>query len=672
MLQDKFMKPSQTPRKKRFRTTIRSIFVLVLVTSVLLAWVMHNYRRADAEARFLSHLQAATKEVNQSRLEVYYDYQFDHAGAFLTGAQPRGPRWIGRWLGEHLWDRVHSLEIHSFSVNDFTAGESGLCNLPDDCLDGISELKELRHLTVVAKNLPVGHVELSRLQNLEGIRVYCADTFDLSLVTELRNLNELTICGDISVGRQSPKFQLDELTILGKGVRDLKPFGDLGKLSRLCLGTSAIGTDEFPVKHYGCELTSLESVSPLFSLKEFHCAGTELVDIGSLAEARNLTTVVLSRCPELQNIDGIARHAGLKQLGISFCGSLDNSMNWGRNVQLPALEKLSLNRCPFSTLVFIGDCKKLKQIHLIDIPITNLDSLKGLERADSIKLEHLENLETFQLPDAKSDGCKRLEILDCYNLKEVLLDGAFMGLEELVLQRTHSLEKVSGNWPHLKSATMNSSRLRYVHLIPPKNQLAKLSIGGVPENVNLKNFGQADQLKELVLFESNLDSLELFASSSESLEQLRLIRNHKLRDYSLLGELEQLKSLELKSMNWKNIKALSGCRCLTRLKINNFKNLDRLEGLGTSKELEELEIHFCGISNLDDLEHLQNLKKVSLKSNSRLANIDGLFNSTGLKSLHIGNCRSIKEIKRLGDLSKIEDLDIYNCGGNIDALDGKP
>ena len=194
----------------------------------------------------------------------------------------------------------------------------------------------------------------------------------------------------------------------------------------------------------------------------------------------------------------------------------------------------------------------------------------------------------------------------------------------------------------------------------------------MPENANLKNLGQADQLKELVLFESNLDSLELFASSSESLEQLRLIRNHKLRDYSLLGELEQLKSLELKSMNWKNIKALSGCRCLTRLKINNFKNLDRLEGLGTSKELEELEIHFCGISNLDDLEHLQNLKKVSLKSNSRLANIDGLFNSTGLKSLHIGNCRSIKEIKRLGDLSKIEDLDIYNCGGNIDALDGKP
>ncbi|MFX1296246.1 MAG: leucine-rich repeat domain-containing protein [Promethearchaeota archaeon] len=126
-----------------------------------------------------------------------------------------------------------------------------------------------------------------------------------------------------------------------------------------------------------------------------------------------------------------------------------------------------------------------------------------------------------------------------------------------------------------------------------------------------------------------------------------------------LGELTDLKELDLSKNEISEIKGLETLKNLKILKLNK-NNIKKLGGLQNLFNLEELWLNYNKINKIEGLNSLTNLRKLVLSMNL-ISEIEGLDNLTNLISLDI-KFNPFHEIKGLENLINLRELDIgfYN------------
>ena len=150
------------------------------------------------------------------------------------------------------------------------------------------------------------------------------------------------------------------------------------------------------------------------------------------------------------------------------------------------------------------------------------------------------------------------------------------------------------------------------------------------------------------------------------------IGNNKISD---LSPLEGLKNLEY-FKSWNNF--LSDLSPL--MKLPNLWNIDICGGdpdisvLKDAKNLKELYLNFCGVSDTDlsTLANLTNLTHLSVAANKRLSDISPLAGLTNLEWLNLREC-DISDISPLSGLTNLKWIDLENNNiSDFSPLDDLP
>ena len=83
------------PRLRWYQYSLRTLFVLTLIVSLLMSWHATKMKRATAQKNAVEAILAAGGTVE-------YDYQFDEQGISIKGATGRGPAWLARFARARL------------------------------------------------------------------------------------------------------------------------------------------------------------------------------------------------------------------------------------------------------------------------------------------------------------------------------------------------------------------------------------------------------------------------------------------------------------------------------------------------------------------------------------------------------------------------------------------
>jgi len=359
-------KPKPILRKLRF--TMRTMLVVTTVIALVIAWLNHNYHRAFQEAAFveelraeIAHLQTATDlkyKPFDKILKLTYDYQHDSSGNFLPNAKPRGPTWLREWLGEHLLDRVHTLEINTLEDSDLE-DTPFYCSIRSPALAGIGKLKSLKKLALLAHLENDGLQALNQLGDLETLYIACPDSgLRLDSISKLNKLKHLETFGDVVAATQPLRFKLQSL---------------------------AIGNTPFTWQ-WRCEIESLDVFGDLTALENLvlrRC--TKIRDLDSLSNLP-LKMLVVRDCPKLSDISGICDLPTLIELELSAdwnrpMNGLD--LNNGETF-FPYVKRFSTEYLDFSNLEFLSKSEELESLSVTSPTVEDVRTLGQLK-----KLKHL-------------------------------------------------------------------------------------------------------------------------------------------------------------------------------------------------------------------------------------------------------------------------------------------
>jgi hypothetical protein len=164
----------------RFQFSIRSLLVLVVVVALPCSWLAVEMKKAKDQKEAV----AAIKGLGGN---LYYDYEFDDSGAWISGAEPATPAWLRARLGDDFFALAKNVTF--MSGGKITDHETA-------CLESLPDLKELwLILQRSVSDRTLAHLKGTR--KLEVLYLtYCPITdAGLSSLNGLRNLKELDLCG---------------------------------------------------------------------------------------------------------------------------------------------------------------------------------------------------------------------------------------------------------------------------------------------------------------------------------------------------------------------------------------------------------------------------------------------------------------------------------------------
>ena len=113
--------------RRRFQFSIRSLLVLVVVVAVPCSWMVVEVKKAKEQ-------QEAVEAIRGLGGNLYYDYDFDRSGTWISGAQPGTPAWLRARLGDDFFALARSVTF--MSGGKITDDETA-------CLESLPDLKEL-------------------------------------------------------------------------------------------------------------------------------------------------------------------------------------------------------------------------------------------------------------------------------------------------------------------------------------------------------------------------------------------------------------------------------------------------------------------------------------------------------------------------------------------------
>jgi hypothetical protein len=229
------------PRRRWFQYSLRSLIVLMLLASIGMTWLVAIKKLADRQG-------ASVKAFQKDGGTVFYDYEVDSSGAAIPSAQPPGPSWLRKLLGDDFFRTVIGVGVKT----------------PRD-MELVGDFGELR--LVSAYHVPLRDTDLKSLRELHQLKTLVLDNTNVSDAV-LENIKGLSL--------------LEQLALGATGVTDAR----LEKLSGL---TRLQGLDLYECKITDAGLICLLKFSRLQILTLHH---TKITDAG-LKQLKGLKSLTL-------------------------------------------------------------------------------------------------------------------------------------------------------------------------------------------------------------------------------------------------------------------------------------------------------------------------------------------------------------------------------------------
>ncbi len=302
-------------RLRWYQYSLRTLFVLTLIVSLLMSWHATKMKRATAQKNAVEAILAAGGTVE-------YDYQFDEQGISIKGATGRRPAWLRDLLGPDYFDTVAHVTVKSA---EGMAGVNGLARLrslsiygredDEDPMSLLRELEGLEELNVSARVSAEGFEHIGRLKHLRRLTLElpesASEPMPESRLAALRScpaLHELSLgAGDLSVGE----------------LRQIEALSQLEKLT-LC----NISPMSHPLVFHIKQLTALRELR----LSNLHDVGNVLEDspliVGDIGAVYNLTRLETLTLPNSDlcssNVESLCTLPALRELDVSGCTKIND------------------------------------------------------------------------------------------------------------------------------------------------------------------------------------------------------------------------------------------------------------------------------------------------------------------------------------------------------------
>ena len=268
-----------------------------------------------------------------------------------------------------------------------------------------------------------------------------------------------------------------------------------------------------------------------------------------------------------------------------------------------ALTDLSADGYEIEDLTGLEHAQNLRSLHLPDNNISDISPLAELKKLDYL---HLDNNNISDI----------LPLAELKNLRQLLLhDNNISDISPLAgLTRLETLWLQNNNISDISPLT-ELTQLRVLHLpdnnisdISPLTGLTKLQQLSINRN-NISDISPLAGLTELILswdiliYAKNLSELLPFAGRLEHLT----FGHRNISDLSLLAELKNLVSLDLRNNNISDISPLAELIQLNSLNLQN-NNISDVSPLAELTQLNSLNLQNNNISDVSSLVGLINLK----------------------------------------------------------------
>jgi len=268
-------------KRRWLQFSLRTLLLVVLVASLGLSWLAVSMQRAKRQADALA-------AVRQTGAAIWFAHELKPSGGIAPGAEPPGPRWLRRLLGDDLFIRVHSIDFKDVSVDD--AG-----------LEPLGRIFSLERLFLRDAHVTdAGLVHLAPLTGLKGLELnspfaILIDDRKPRVIVEVRKPKDrgppITDAG-LELLRNMKRLEV--LRLRGTNVTDsvLKHLKGMPKLRTLDLGATRVTdaaletiADLTNLEELGLDFTQvtdagLPHLAKLTKLRSLHLNGTQVTDAG--------------------------------------------------------------------------------------------------------------------------------------------------------------------------------------------------------------------------------------------------------------------------------------------------------------------------------------------------------------------------------------------------------
>lgn len=302
-------------------------------------------------------------------------------------------------------------------------------------------------------------------------------------------------------------------------------------------------------------LVELTKLNSFPNLKTLNVSSNQFKTLSSIPVNTNIESIDLSNNKQLYNFDGLEKLKALKSINASSIYRID------KFPYISTLETLNLTSVEdiSRSILHIPIHDSLKQLYMSYNQSPNLDYLSVHNKAENVYLLRFPTLQILNLADCKLKEAKALQ---------------------------------------------NYSTLEYLDL--SNNDLQNISF-----------IGAYEKLSTLMLAGNELESLD-FNAKHKSIQYLNLSSNTKLKNFSTLYELSNLKSLDVSFTSFSDLTILTCTNSLTSLDINSCK-LSSLDPLLNFKKLKEITIEDLKESDIKIINEMSNLKTININTNRVLS-----------------------------------------------------
>ena len=592
----------QPPRKRFFRFGLRSLLIVMALTSAAVGFWSYKYRTIANTFHRLEKAEAslAFKSDGLDELSSFEQFMFRISG---IKEDPRALR-----------------TIYSGTISDLSGFErfSNLetLSLGSDKVEDLSPLRDLKNLTSLTVSSPKLQ-DISPIRgcsNLRQLDLKNSNIEDFSVLSSFKKLTKLDLSNSpiCDLTCLSEVTDLEILNLNETKVEDLKGLGNQRKIENLFLRGTRV-EDLLPLKE-------------LHTLRELDLYDSDLEDLTSLPSSPKLYELVVGG-PRLASISGLEQclieEQEQKQATVEHkVGPITLTFGGGQTVHFP--KRLEIRDCSVSDLGPLKKIPGLERLVLVSLSATKLPKLKS-------KLNEFE--------------CRNVEISDFSELKthplySLIIDSPGNEFDAGILDELPNGDGFD------EEGDEESPSLTDL-------ELTSVEVG------NLKRLSRFKNLYSLSLVNCQASGFEHLVNLNE-LSSLT-ITNSGLEDIGWIAEMEELWKLKIQGSQISDIRPISALKGLSELDLTgcSIENWSDLSAINSLKELTLTRSNFEDVSLVSQMPRLKYLHI----SNTNVTDITPLMQSqTPTYALDMMGLE-LTEPNSIWDLKWLRGLNISSCTG---------